>query len=95
MKTTRMRTKPKGEQANLFHAGSSRRSATVTWVWQRLRHSLEWPERPGCGLMEAVGMRSRVDQKLCPCAPVKEQVWFSPCGPELDLGTNVREAGGH
>lgn len=29
--------------------------------------------------------------ELCPCAPVKEQVWFSLCGSELDLGTNVRE----
>ena len=29
--------------------------------------------------------------ELCPCAWVKEQVWFSLCGPELDLGTNVRE----
>ena len=91
MKTTRMRTRPKGEQASLFHAGSSRRSATVTWVWQRLRHSLEWPERPGCGLMEAVGVQSGVDQKLCPCAPVKERVWFSPRALNLTWGQMLRK----
>ena len=69
MKTTQTRTRPKGEQASLFHAGSSRWSATTTWVWQRLRHSLEWTERPGCGLMEALGVGSGVDQS---CAHVPQ-----------------------
>lgn len=36
-------------------------------LWQRLRHRLEWTERPGCGLMEAFGVGSGVDQS---CAHV-------------------------
>ena len=61
--------KTQGRTSHLFHSGSSRWSATVPWVWQRFRHSLEWTERPGCGLMEALSVGSRVDQS---CAHVPQ-----------------------